>query len=721
MVESIADAVVLKQDNLFFLCNRDGGVPLSRGHGLGLYYHDCRYLNGYELQIAETSPMPLAASAEMGFTALLQLTNAGPLPGERGTIDPQELAIRWERTLDRESTALCDILVFENFGTRPFAFPVTLAFKAGFEDVFAVRDLTTRSLPGKKQPPRWKNSALVFAYEGADGIRRTVQIGFSPSPRKREGPKAHFSIHVPAGQSKRVVVRIAVQERQSSQKMPRSFAPRVNLRRIHSLEEAAREEWLSQHSRIESDSYSLNRVMLRSKWDLHMLRSNLDDEEYFSAGIPWFATLFGRDSLIASLQTAAYAPQIAEQTLRLLAKHQAARADRWRDAEPGGILHEFRVGELANLNRIPHTPYYGTVDATPLFLILVAQHAAWTGSLKLFDELRANVEAALKWIDSRSANSGYLEYDSSAEGGLANQGWKDSGDAMVNGNGALAKPPIAPAEVQGYAYRAKLEIAELFHRSGDERRAGQLCSDAAKLRKRFNQDFWVEKKGCYAMALEREGKPLTVVSSNAGQVLWSGIADSHKAGSTAERLLRSDMFSGWGIRTLSKRERRYSPLSYHRGTVWPHDNSIIAAGLRQYGFDDYFLQLFLGIVSAATFFPQGRLPELFAGFDREQYPTPVSYPVACHPQAWSAGTIPYLLHSTLGLKPEGLDRRLRIVRPLLPDLVDYINFRKIRVGEARADLHFWRDAKGQVQFDVTNREGELDIVLSDEGKMDPPV
>ncbi len=420
-----------------------------------------------------------------------------------------------------------------------------------------------------------------------------------------------------------------------------------------------------------------------------------------------------RDSIISALQTLAYEPGIAAQTLRLLARFQGDKIDDWKDEQPGKILHELRVGELARIGEIPQSPYYGTIDATPLFLLLLARHANWVGELKLFHELRENIERALEWIDhfGDSDGDGFLEYQSRSAQGMVNHGWKDSGDAIVNADGNLARPPIALAEVQGYVYRAKLELADLFLRAGETDRAERLRLEAQNLRDRFNRDFWLERLGTFALALQKDNEPAAVVSSNPGQALWTGIADLDKAQKTVDRLMASDMFSGWGVRTLSSREKSFNPAGYHRGAVWPHDNSIIAAGFRRYGFDQAALHIFDGITDAATYFEAYRLPEVFAGFGREEFGVPVRYPVACHPQAWAAGTIPFLFQTLLGLEPDGFEQKLRIVRPMLPLETNYIELRRLRVGSARADLRFQLTERRHAEVQVLSTEGPLDVIV----------
>lgn len=711
VTRSIADAVVIKSGNPYFLAEPSGDVTLGGRHGFGLYYRDCRYLNGYELRFGGASPVTLVASAERGFSAVFQITNPD-LRLENGRLIPKEtISGRWLRVIDGERLALDDLITIENLGLESVELPLELTFSAAFEDVFSVRGLLEEHR-GKLHEPRWEDGVLSFVYDGADGIQRRLDIFFDPAPGVFDGTTARFILALgPRGQRE---LQVTLQLHEASERRA-SGGPsrRPDPKRVQELLHQETESWVANHTQVTTNSLLLNRVMQRSLRDLAMLRSVLGDDHFFAAGLPWFGTLFGRDSLITALQTLAFDPAIAAQTLRVLARHQGKRVDDWRDEQPGKILHELRVGELARLGEVPHSPYYGTVDATLLFLILLREHAAWTGSLDLFQALRENVDRALEWLERYAdiEGSGYVQYASSSEKGLVNQGWKDSGDAIVNADGSLAEPPIALVEVQGYAYQARLAMAELFERAGEGERAAELRRQAEALRQRFNRDFWIEDLGCLALALQRGGRPCAVVSSNPGQALWSGIVDQERAARTVQRLMAPDMYNGWGIRTLSAHERRYNPIGYHLGTVWPHDNALIAAGFRRYGFDQEALRVFDGIVSAATHFEHERLPELFAGFERDAYGVPVRYPVADHPQAWASGTIPYLMTTLLGLAPEAFDRRLRIVRPLLPDFVSYCELHGLRVGQARADLSFERTERGTIAVTVSRVEGDLDIVI----------
>lgn len=714
LTRSIARALVLKHDDLFFLCQSDGSVPLKGEHGLGLYYHDCRYLNGYELTLGGVEPTALACTVALGFAGALELTNPELKLRGHGAIHKDEIGIKWERILDSETLALCDVLTFHNYGVKSIELPLSFGFRCQFQPLFAVRGMFAAKL-GKLQQPSWHAGTLTFGYAGADGIHRKLSVYFSPEPQWTRKTSAGFEIQLKPDSETEIRISLCLGESKQSFHGKPAKRPRNDLTGLRTRLQHSSNEWLAEITELRSNNSLLNDVMERSLRDLLLLRTHFEGEHFFAAGVPWFVTLFGRDSLIASLETLAFKPEIAEQTLRLMARYQGTRTDKWRDEQPGKIMHEIRVGEMAHLNEIPQTPYYGSVDATPLFLILVARHAAWTGELQLFDDLRHHIDAALSWIAEYGDRNGdgYIEYENSSTGGLTNQGWKDSGDAIMNSDGTLASPPISLVEVQGYVYLAKLSIAELYERAGDRNRADDLRGEARALRTRFNQDFWLDDRNYYALALQAEDRPAAVVASNPGQALWSGIVDPEKAAAVVEKLMSDEMFSGWGIRTLSRREKRYNPIGYHLGTVWPHDNALIAAGLHRYGFDRQACRVFTAIVKAAQHFEHHRLPEVFAGFSRADYAVPVHYPVACHPQAWAAGAVPYMAETALGLIPEAFERRLRICRPVLPESIRWLEVRRLRVGNGSADLRFERTNHGAIRCRILEVTGDLEVIVEE--------
>lgn len=708
-VESLAQAIVMKKDNLFFLAQRDGHVPMTGHHGLGLYYHDCRYLNGYELTLGGFPPVGLSASAAVGAVGIFSLTNPELVLPNGDRVEKEQLGLTWHRVLAADTPALLDELRFQNFSLKPIRFSITLAFRSAFEDVYVVRGLT-KAPRGRSQSPQWHRDVLTFAYRGEDGLSRALSIESDPPPIERRHATASFHIALDPGQRQTVRVSLTIHESKSgTSPSPPPRGPRT----AEPPSQITRQLNASTHAitKISGNGSALDQLMDRSFRGLDVLRSHLDGDEYFAAGVPWFVTLFGRDSLITALQMLPYHSGIADQTLRVLAKYQGRREDDERDEQPGKILHELRIGELAHVNAIPQTPSYSTVDATPLFLILLAHHARWTGSLQLFQELRPQIKLALEWIDAslRRDPAGYLTYTSETDKReMANKGWKDSGNAIVNEDGSLAKPPVALVEVQGYVYEAWRRMASLFERSGETGEAERFRRQAEQLKARFNRDYWIKEKDCYALALQRDGIPAAVVTSNPGQALWTGIADEAYARRTIERLMAADMFSGWGVRTLSAKERAFNPIGYHLGTVWPHDNALVAAGFRRYGGDEQALRIFHGLFDAAFHFHLHQLPEVFCGFGREDYEIPINYPVACHPQAWAAGALPFLLATLLGLEPDAFDQRLEIVRPILPRGLDRLDVTRLHIGQAFVDLTFRRGKDG-VDVDVVKLDGKLEI------------
>jgi glycogen debranching enzyme len=709
----LADAIVIKDAELFFLAGHDGDVPVENGHGLGLYYRDCRYLNGYEIRLGNAPLSTVAATAGRGFMAKFALVNLKMKTGTGAVIQREEIEVQWHRLIDSDAQVLNELLIIHNFARQTVEFPLTLTFKAEFEDLYAVRGFFSQRL-GVLHEPTWKNNALHFHYEGKDGLYRSLSVHFSLVPETRNATTASFRFTLAPHQVGRLQVSLRIRESAEPVTLDSAHDAWPDIRQLESKLQDASDKWVNSVTDIFSDSLLLEEVVDRSFRDLRMLRMRMEQQAFYAAGAPWFAALFGRDSLITALQMLAYDPEISEQTLRLLAKYQGQRVDESRDEQPGKILHELRVGEAAHVGLIPHTPYYGSVDATPLFLILVARHASWTGSLDLFHELRQPIDAALEWVSRYGdlRNDGYLSYFSTAENGLENQGWKDSGDGIVNPDGTLASPPIAVVEAQGYAYQAKLGIADLYERAGEAPRARQLRAEAAELQARFNRDFWLPGKNFYALALQKDGSPVAVITSNPGHALWAGIADPEKAKATVERLMKDDMFSGWGIRTLSETEVAYNPLGYHLGTIWPHDTSLIMAGFRRYGFDQEAVRLFEGLVKAAAHFKAYQLPELFAGFSQKEYDVPVPYSAANHPQAWAAGAIPYMIETSLGLMPDAFERRLRIIRPILPEFLDELEVHRLRVRDAQVDLRFERTAEGSVRVSILKLKGQLDVLVN---------
>ena len=440
----------------------------------------------------------------------------------------------------------------------------------------------------------------------------------------------------------------------------------------------------------------------------------IDGHRIVTAGIPWYVAPFGRDALITCYEMLLLNPAPARDALLFLAKRQASADDPERDAQPGKILHELRVGELARSGYIPHTPYYGTVDATPLFVMLAGAYYRWTADLETLSGLLPALDAALEWMDryGDQDGDGFLEYQARSQAGLYNQGWKDSEDAIVHTDGSLAEPPIALVEVQGYAYLAKQRIAEVYEALGHRDRADSLRKDAAELKEAFNEAFWMEE-GTYALALDGKKRQVRSVTSNPGHCLYCGIVDGEKARRVAERLMAEDMFSGWGVRTLSTTSPAYNPVSYHNGSVWPHDNAIIAAGLKRYGVTDGAEKIVSALFDAAGLSHDARLPELLCGFDRREDNPYVPFPVACRPQAWAAAAPFMILQALLGISARAHEGLLTINQPELPEWLGSIEIRNIRVGKASVSLGFTR-SQGITSVSLLERSGDARVSIHQE-------
>jgi len=694
--------VVAKQGNLFLLSTDDGDIQANSEQGL--YFHDMRYLSAETLRLNQDRPVSLLADATAGDRILFQLTNSD-LRDDTGNVHlrKEALGIRREMILDGEYT---ELITIQNYVAEPAELCLRLHYEADFADMFVVRGMH----PGKRgkiHDPHWRGSALAFRYDGADGHKRTSTLHFSHAPDQRHGNDLTYRLSLKSQEQWQLKVRCELRDSEGSQLESRPNAAEGTLVADRKRAEAGA---LGGGTQVETSNPLFNEIIARSFVDLHMLTMRQKDQVFFAAGVPWYVALFGRDSLVTALEMAAFEPEVGANTLRVLARHQGTKIDDWRDEQPGKILHELRVDELANLNEIPQTPYYGSVDSTPKFLILLGVYSDWIGNLDLFRELHDSVCSALAWIDrfGDSDGDGFVDYQTRSRTGSRNQGWKDSGNGIVLEDGQLAEPPIALPEVQGEVFLAWCSMADLFERDADTATAQRLREQAQRLYASFNRDFWLADEGYYAFCRQADARFSKSIASNAAHALWTGIVDPKHARAVVERVLKPDMFSGWGIRTLSSLDVSYNPVDYQVGSIWPHDNAIIACGMQRYGFAEESGQVFTAIMQAATRFEHFRLPEVFAGYDRSLASRPVKYPVACNPQAWAAGSIPYMLASVLGLQPDAFNRRLRIRHPHLPSWLQWVAMRHLRVGEAEVDLRYERSEQ-QTLVAVTRKRGDLAV------------
>jgi glycogen debranching enzyme len=703
---NLAGTIVIKDENVFVVCGRDGSLPIDAPHPLGIYADDCRFVSGHELRVNGVRPRLLVASAAPGSESVHELTNpALPLAGGR-VLPLQSLQLRLERCVSGECE-LEEKLLVHSYDREPLELELDLLLGADFEPMLAIRGIARPERTGAVRIERL-GCGVRFALQGRDGRHRatTVTADRDCEPADRDG-SLRFALTLPPGGEETITLRYLLHDGDDPAPDPDGSGQR------RPRERRAAEDWLRERTAVRTHDELFDRVLRRSLLDMRMLHSRHGDDGYYVAGVPWFATLFGRDSLISATQMLAFDPPMAAQTLRVLAKRIGTRDDPVHDEEPGKVLHELRVGEVARLGLSPLARYYGTVDATPLFLCLLTEHADWSGDLTLFRELRGEVDAMLGWIDGPGDRDGdgLLEYSRRAEAGLRNQGWKDSDEGVLDERGTPLEPPIALIEPQAYALRAKRRLARLFALDGDEPRAQALLREAGELRTRLER-FWLPERAFYSMGFGADGRPSAALASNQGHLLWASAVPQSRAQAVRDALMSDAMFSGWGIRSLAQGEVGYNPVGYHVGTVWPHDTALIASGLRKYGFDEDFALLFEALLEAASNAEGYRLPELFAGFSRSEFETPVPYPVACQPQAWAAGSIPYLVTAGLGLVADGFRRRLRVRRPSLPRWLSRVEVTGLRVADAVIDLLFERSGAGrQVVLTDVHIDGDVEVVL----------
>ena len=693
----------MKHGDSFLVLDSHGDIGVSEGGPDGLFHHDTRYLSQFGLLVNGLQPLLLGSNLSSDNCVLsVDLTN--PDIVDRDAIILSKNLLHVARTVFVARDTLYQRFIVHNYGAERVPLLLSLSFDADFADVFEVRGMTRarRGTGTAEMGEGW----VLLTYDGLDGATRRLDLRFDPAPTALTVFSASYRIDLSPQASASFYATARCDPRR---------AETVPFLRVMRRTHREMKQLIKVSTEIRTSNHRFNEMLRRSTVDMAMLLTQTPQGYYPYAGIPWYSTTFGRDGLIAALQCLWLDRRIPRAVLRRLAAMQADSFDAASDAAPGKILHETRAGEMARLNEVPFGLYYGSVDSTPLFVLLAGQYVQTSGDIEALKELWPAIQRALAWIDGPGDpdQDGFVEYFRHSENGLVNQGWKDSHDAVFHADGSLAQGPIALAEVQGYVYAAKTLIARCAEQLGLADRAGELREQAMRLAVRFEQAFWCEELGTYAMALDGEKNPCRVCSSNAGQVLFSGIARADRAARVASRLMQPDGFSGWGVRTISAGEPRYNPMSYHNGSVWPHDNALIALGLSRYRAKSDVTRIFRALFDAATYFELHRLPELFCGFPRYTGRGPTLYPVACAPQAWSAGAFFALLQASLGIKQDPWKKEIRFQSPMLPNFLDEVELMGLSAGSGSVDVRVRRHGD-RTSLEVLRTQGHVDVKMEPE-------
>ncbi len=696
--------IVINDGSSFLVTSSDGSIDENLPQGF--FVNDTRLISYYEISINRYRLVLLASSNINHHSALYEFTNP-----EFSTINGKLpygcllIAVRRDIVGGMHE----DIDITNRYAKR-VEFQLMFAVRSDFADIFQVK--SKQLLARGEQETVWKEGILSTEYSNRDFHRGIIVApACSGSKPRYTNGRLIFDVRLEPGKTWHTCINfVTIIDGDATTPQHTCVVPHVT------AAGKVRDEFLNSATQLQSSNAKIAAYYQQALVDLAALRIKVDfkDQNFWmpAAGIPWFTAVFGRDSVIASLQTMAVAREFAHGTVIRLAQLQATEVDDWRDAQPGKMLHELRRGELAQLHEIPHTPYYGTVDTTILWIVTLAKLYGWNANRKMIENERSSLEKALDWIDQYGDfdGDGFVEYLTHSKDGLRNQGWKDSGDSMVYPDGSLVEPPIALSEVQGYVYDAWQRAAVVYEVLGEYETARKLRQKAEALYQRFNDRFWMEEEGFYCLGLDNHKQPIRSITSNPGHLLWSGIVPPERAKKLVQRLFQDDLWCGWGVRTLSAQNPAYNPISYQLGGVWPHDNSLIAAGLKRYGYHQEANRIAEGIFAAASYFENGQMPELFAGMERRLDGFPVPYPDACIPQAWAAGSIFLLISTILGLEADAPQGCLRVC-PYLPEWLPDLELTNLKVGDATVALRFWREGE-QTRWQVTDVNGKLQVIES---------
>lgn len=697
------DNLTLIDGKTFLSTTVAGDIVPAGAPDVGFFHDDTRFLSHLELRVSGNRAVVLSSNTERCFASQIELTTRNITLRDSFDVAENTIHIRRQQLLNRE--VFFDRFTFLNFNRIEVNLAIELFFDADFVDVFQVRG-TARKVHGQYYRPVRRDHCLAFFYRGLDGVLRQTRIEMKPAPSRLNERNALWELRLPPLKHTQIEVTITPIVGDHENGTVTCDFPACLRERRHRYA-----KWENHSTQFSSNQSIFDTALNTAISDFHALQILDGEERVVAAGIPWFATVFGRDSIIAAYQALSLNPQLAIDTLQVLARHQGKESNDWRDEEPGKILHEYRQGEMTRCGEMPFGPYYGTIDATPLFLILLSETYNWTADDALVRRLLPAAYRALDWIDRYGDldEDGFVEYSRRSPKGLVNQNWKDSWDATMNPDGTIAPSPIAPVEVQGYVYDAKYRMASLLRNFGDTSRAEKLKKEAADLAKRLEKSYWMPEHNFFAMALDGKKQQLQVIASNPAHLLFTRGIGRERVRAIVNRMMREDMFTGWGWRTLSQEEPTFNPLSYHRGSVWPQDNSLIAHGMALNEFRRPAIQVLTSLFQAALNFRDYRLPELFCGVQRREHDEPVHYPVSCSPQAWASGTWFLMLASVLGIRPSAPRKELNIINPELPDWLDHLRIRNLRVGNSRVGLDFTRHRE-RTFCNVVDVEGERLLV-----------
>ena len=696
---------VLKYGKMFAVFDRHGDIGVSSRGEEGIFYQGTRFLSRLVMSAWGHRPLLLSSTIQadnLVFTAdlaNLDVSRDGELRVPRDTVHLVRRRFLWQATCYEE-------LKIVNYGLMDVAIPLRIAFAADFSDIFEVRG-TKRDRKGTRLDSMLEKNCIELAYQGLDDVVRRTTLHCEPAPKQLTGSELHYDISLAPKEQTTICLRISGSCDSTREN------PSLSYTQALSAVDKELNQALSIFPRISSSNHRFTEWMRRSVADIEMMTLGNPEENYPYAGVPWFSTVFGRDGIITALEVLWASPWIAKGVLEHLAAMQAQEHNPEKDAEPGKILHEMRKGEMAALGEVPFSCYYGSVDSTPLFVMLAETYYARTGDLNFIRRFWPHIERGLQWIDQYGDldGDGFVEYSRKSSHGLAQQGWKDSGDSVFHADGRLAEGPIALCEVQGYVYAAKIAAARLSAALGDSKRCSLLRAQAETLRAKFEEAFWCHEFSTYALALDGKKQQCKVRASNAGHCLYTGIASPEHAELVAHTLLAEDSFTGWGVRTIGGKEARYNPISYHNGSVWPHDNALVACGLGRYGFKDLSGKILMGLLDVSAVVDLHRLPELFCGMDRHPGTGPTLYPVACSPQAWAAGAVFMVLEGCLGISIDGTQHRVVFKEPRLPEGIPQLSINGLSIGTSTLDLQLER--KGlSVDVHVTDKSGDVDVLVN---------